>query len=65
MIKVISLLKYLTCDANFSAYKLVKEQKLTVFLISIAEHWRAHDDQLYKYEDGSWNRKDKLHYDQH
>ena len=63
--KVLSLVKYFTCDANISGFILIKEQKLIIFLISIQEHWRAHDDQIFKYEDGSWNRKDMLSYDQH
>ena len=33
-------------------------------MICNQEHWRAHDDQLFKYEGGSWDRRDILSYDQ-
>ena len=62
--KVIGLIKYITSYACISGFQLMKEEKLTLFLLLNYEKWRSHDDKVYKYNEGSWEVKNFLTNDQ-
>lgn len=62
---MISILKYFSNDISVSKFKLIREQKLIVFLLADQEFWRCHEDQLYHYEDGSWNKTNLLSFEDH
>ena len=41
------LVIYLRTDANISGYKLMNEDKVTVFFLTDKDSWRAHDNKCY------------------
>ncbi|CAL1143025.1 unnamed protein product [Cladocopium goreaui] len=56
------MMELMNCIAsmNVSNYQMSTKQKLLLIMLVDGEHWRAHDRQMFYYENGVWKMKPSL-----
>ncbi|CAL1131577.1 unnamed protein product, partial [Cladocopium goreaui] len=61
-VHVRTMMELMNCIAsmNVSNYQMSTKQKLLLIMLVDGEHWRAHDRQMFYYENGVWKMKPSL-----
>ncbi|CAL1159484.1 unnamed protein product [Cladocopium goreaui] len=61
-VHVRTMMELMNCIAsmNVSNYQMSTKQKLLLIMLVAGEHWRAHDRQMFYYENGVWKMKPSL-----